>query len=196
MTLLLPGLCLLKQFVMQSRSGGMGALNRAILNLEGRLRGWMAAGPPAWTCCLWSWAPGIPRAGSPGLAKEGRSAQTAEPGSPQPSLSCGSGCLSERSPPSTAVGRRTRSPSSDGVLAGVTTRAARGAPLPPGSRARSARPAPREPPRRRTDGLGRSFNKSCLLFSGGSYGLLSNLFHPQSLFLGKAEEREGEGGWA
>lgn len=49
----------------------MGALNRAILNLEGRLRGWMAAGPPAWTCCLWSWAPRHPQGREPGPGQGG-----------------------------------------------------------------------------------------------------------------------------
>lgn len=49
--------------------------------------------------------PGSPRAGSPGLAKEDPSAQSAELGSPQRSLSCGSDCLSKRSPPRTAMGR-------------------------------------------------------------------------------------------
>lgn len=75
--------------------------------------------------------------------------------------------------------------------AGVTTRAPRRAPLAGRDRARPAKAPPREPAEAQHKRSWKKFNKSCFIFSGGPYWLLSNLFHPQSLFFGKTEKREG-----
>lgn len=54
-TLLLPGLCLLKQFVMQNRNGRMGTLNRAVLNLKKWVTIKLMAGRPQLTLvAVWS----------------------------------------------------------------------------------------------------------------------------------------------
>lgn len=54
-TLLLPGLCLLKQFVMQNRNEGMGTLNRAVLNLKKWVTIKLMAGrPPLTLVAVWS----------------------------------------------------------------------------------------------------------------------------------------------
>lgn len=62
-----------------------------------------------------------------------------------------------------------------------------------GSRAKSVKAAPRESAETQHERSWKKFNKSCFISSWGPYWLLSNLFHPQSLFFGKAEEREGGG---
>lgn len=69
------------------------------------------------------------------------------------------------------------------------------APLTGRNRARPAKAAWRQPAEAQHKMSWKKFNKSCFIFSGGPYWLLSNLFHPQSLFFGKAEKREGRRAW-
>ena len=70
-------------------------------------------------------------------------------------------------------------------------RARFGAPLTRRNRANPAKAAPREPAEAQHKRSWKKFNKSCFIFSGGPYGLLSNSFHPQSSFFGKAENGGG-----
>lgn len=82
----------------------MGALNRAILNLERQLGDeWQQA--PSLDLLPLELGPIGPRAWSPGLAKEDHSAQTLEPAVHSRSLFYGSDCLSSRSQLRTAMGR-------------------------------------------------------------------------------------------
>lgn len=83
------------------------------------------------------------------------------------------------------------------LLLGICRRARRatlGAPLAGRNRAKLMKATLGESAEAQHKRSWRKFNKSCFIFSGGPYWLLSNLFHPQSLFFGKAEKREG--GWA
>lgn len=108
------------------------------------------------------------------------------------SLFCSYNCLSNRSQLKIATEGMMARESHCWAFVGVTTRATPGGPpcrqgqsqACPGRTERACREAQHKR-------SWKKFNKSCFIFSGGPYWLLSNLFHPQSLFFGKTEKREG-----